>query len=151
MVNLQAELSYLQAHLATLELPSRPPPPPPPPPPPQTLTTHPPLSISDLPSVSSMSVTYDLSSLFDPMGQPSWAMQQREMDLHQYGDPFFSSTGGGGGDLQALARELFNRQGSLPPGSAPMHWCITFTIYLQMKIIECDVVNKNYLHRNSCL
>ncbi|KAJ0053832.1 hypothetical protein Pint_00262 [Pistacia integerrima] len=116
VVNLQAELSYLQAHLATLELPS---PPPPPPPPPQTLMTPPPLSISDLPSASSMPATYDLSSLFDPMVQPSWAMQQRQMDPRQYGGPCSSPTGGGGGDLQALARELLHRQGSPPLGSVP--------------------------------
>ncbi|KAL5863659.1 hypothetical protein ACOSQ3_001173 [Xanthoceras sorbifolium] len=119
VVNLQAELSYLQAHLATMELPS---PPPPPPPPPQTvMTTPPPFSISDLPSASSMPTSYDLSSLFDPMAQPSWAMQQRQMDPRQFGGTCSSSTGvGGGGDLQALARELLNRQVSPPPpGSMP--------------------------------
>ncbi|KAH9733032.1 LOB domain-containing protein 18 [Citrus sinensis] len=105
VVNLQAELSYLQAHLATLELPS-----PPPPPPSQNQMTAPPLSISDLPSASSMPATYDLSTLFDPMVQPApWAMQQRQMDPRQFG----------GGDLQAMARELLHRQGSPPPGSMP--------------------------------
>ncbi|XP_044501298.1 LOB domain-containing protein 18-like [Mangifera indica] len=120
VVNLQAELSYLQAHLTTLELPS---PPPPPPPPPQPLMTSPPLSISDLPSASSMPATYDLSSLFEPMVQvqPSWAMQQqRQMDPRQFGGPCSSTTSvGGGGDLQALARELFHRPGSSPPRSVP--------------------------------
>ncbi|XVF22697.1 hypothetical protein REPUB_Repub12eG0193300 [Reevesia pubescens] len=104
VVNLQAELSYLQAHLATLELPS------PPPPPPQTLMAPPPLSISDLPSASSVPPTYDLSSLFDPMVQPSWAMQQRQIDPRQFGGSGSSTTGSG--DLQALARELLHRQGS---------------------------------------
>ncbi|XP_039027352.1 LOB domain-containing protein 18-like isoform X2 [Hibiscus syriacus] len=101
VVNLQAELSYLQAHLSTLELPS-----PPPPPPPQTLIAPPPLSISDLPSASSVPATYDLSSLFEPMvtQSTSWAMQQRQIDPRQFG--------GTGGDLQALARELLHRQGS---------------------------------------
>ncbi|KAJ4727108.1 putative LOB domain-containing protein [Melia azedarach] len=113
VVNLQAELSYLQAHLATLELPS----PPPPPPPPQTLMTPPPLSISDLPTASSTPATYDLSSLFDPMVQPPWAMQQRQIDPRQFGGTCSSSMGGG--DLQSLARELLHRQGSPPPGSLP--------------------------------
>lgn len=115
VVNLQAELSYLQAHLATLELPT----PPPPPPPPPTLVTPPPLSIADLPSASSMPAAYDLSSLFDPMVQPSWAaMQQRQMDPRQFGGNS-SSSPTGGGDLQALARELLHRRRSPPPGSMP--------------------------------
>ncbi|KAF5732962.1 LOB domain-containing protein 18-like [Tripterygium wilfordii] len=123
VVNLQAELSYLQAHLATLELPS-----PPPPPPPPTLMTPPPLSISDLPPASSMPTSYDLSFLFDPLTvQSSWAMQQRQMDSRQYGDGGGSSTAtsvgrGGGGDLQALARELLHRHSGTtsPP---PHHAC----------------------------
>ncbi|TYH95620.1 hypothetical protein ES332_A12G119100v1 [Gossypium tomentosum] len=102
VVNLQAELSYLQAHLATLELPSPPLPSPPPPPPQQTLMEPPPLSISDLPPA-----TYDLSTLFDPMVQPSWAMQQRQINQ-------FDSSSLGSGDLQALARELLHRKGSPP-------------------------------------
>ncbi|XWS32312.1 hypothetical protein CRYUN_Cryun23aG0148900 [Craigia yunnanensis] len=105
VVNLQAELTYLQAHLATLEHPS------PPPQPPQTLMAPPPLSISDLPSASSVPATYDLSSLFDPMVQPSWAMQQRQIDPRQFGGSG-SSSSTGSGDLQALARELLHRQGS---------------------------------------
>ncbi|GAV92052.1 DUF260 domain-containing protein [Cephalotus follicularis] len=114
VVALQAELSYLQAHLATLELPS----PPPPPPPPTTLMTAPPLSISDLPSAVSMPATYDLSSLFDPMVQPSWTMQQRQIDPRQFGGGGSSSTGGG--DLQALACELLYRHnGSSVPGTLP--------------------------------
>ncbi|TYI69657.1 hypothetical protein E1A91_D08G167900v1 [Gossypium mustelinum] len=109
VVNFQAELSYLQAHLTTLELPS---PPPPPPPPSQTLVAAPPLSISDLPSASSVPATYDLSSLFDPMvAQTSWAMQQRQIDPRQYGGTG-SASSTGSGDLQALARELLHRQGS---------------------------------------
>ncbi|XVE73999.1 hypothetical protein DITRI_Ditri11bG0163900 [Diplodiscus trichospermus] len=107
VVSLQAELSYLQAHLATLELPS----PPPPPAPSQTLMVQPPLSISDLPSASSVPASYDLSSLFDPMVQSSWAMQQRQIDPRQFGGSG-SSASTGSGDLQALARELLHRQGS---------------------------------------
>ncbi|CAK7347928.1 unnamed protein product [Dovyalis caffra] len=112
VVNLQAELSYLQAHLAALEVPS------PPPPPPPTLATPPPLSIADLPSASSIPAAYDLSSLFDPMVQPSWSMQQRQMDPRQFGGSGGSS-GTSGGDLQSLARELLHRRGSPPPGSMP--------------------------------
>ncbi|CAK9186513.1 unnamed protein product [Ilex paraguariensis] len=131
VVNLQAELTYLQAHLATLELPT-----PPPPPPPQPLLTPPPFSISDLPTASCLPATYDLSALFDPMGQPSWAMQQRQMDPRNFGctstrasgemsSPAASGGGdggGGGGDLQELARELLHRQGSPPvPCSEASH------------------------------
>ncbi|OMO78599.1 hypothetical protein CCACVL1_14276 [Corchorus capsularis] len=111
VVNLQAELSYLQAHLATLELPS------PPPPPPASLMAPPPLSISDLPSASTVPATYDLSSLFDPMVQPSWPMQQRQIDPRQFGGGGGSPASGGSGDLQALARELLHRQGSPQHGS----------------------------------
>ncbi|KAK8583372.1 hypothetical protein V6N13_022078 [Hibiscus sabdariffa] len=119
VVNLQAELSYLQAHLSSLELPS-----PPPPPPSQTLIAHPPaLSISDLPSASSVPAAYDLSSLFDPMvsQNTSWAMQQRQIDPRQFGGTGSSSSTGTGGDLQALARELLHSQGSpqLPGNDAP--------------------------------
>ncbi|XP_022153318.1 LOB domain-containing protein 18-like [Momordica charantia] len=114
VVNLQAELSYLQAHLATLELPS---PPNPPPPPPPSFPAQPPLSISDLPSASSLPATYDLSSLFDPMAQPAWAMQQR-LDHRQFGGGGGSSTAAGEGDLQALARELLHRHGAPPCSDA---------------------------------
>ncbi|KAK8974313.1 hypothetical protein V6N11_034677 [Hibiscus sabdariffa] len=98
VVNLQADLSYLQAHLATLELPSPPLPSQPPPP----------LSISDsdLPSASSVPATYDLSSLFDPMVQTSWTMQQRQIDPLQFGGSGSSSLTGGGD------RELLHRQAS---------------------------------------
>ncbi|XP_057500237.1 LOB domain-containing protein 18-like [Actinidia eriantha] len=115
VVNLQAELSYLQAHLATLELPT-----PRPPLTPQPLLTPPSLSISDLPSAASMPANYDLSSLFEPIVlQPhSWPMQHRHMDLQQFGAataPSSSARGSGGsGDLQALARELLDRHGSPP-------------------------------------
>ncbi|KAA8520529.1 hypothetical protein F0562_014785 [Nyssa sinensis] len=112
VVNLQAELSYLQAHVAALEIPT----PPPPPPPPQPLPTPPSLSIGDIPSASSMPATYDLSSLFESMVQPSWTMQQRPMDMRQFGDSITLadiSSLTGSGDFQALAREL-HRPGSLP-------------------------------------
>lgn len=118
MVNLQAELSYLQAHLTTLELPT-------PPPQPPTLLIPSTLSIADLPTSSPMPATYDLSSLFDPtlLQYPSWTHHQRP-------DPdtcHFSTTATrappdvnhssaaveSGGDL----RELFNRRA--PPINAP--------------------------------
>ncbi|XP_049408354.1 LOB domain-containing protein 30 [Solanum stenotomum] len=123
VVNLQAELSYLQAHLATLELPT-PPPLPPPPQQPQTMLQQPPLTIADLPTAGpSLPAAYDLSSLFDPMVQPSWAMQQPRpppplpLDPRHFGGSrapvdMSPSTGGRGGDLQELARELLHRHGS---------------------------------------
>ncbi|TKY63755.1 LOB domain-containing protein 18 [Spatholobus suberectus] len=116
VVSLQAELSYLQGHLATLELPQ----PPPPSSPQATMSMVPPvISIADLPSTASpstMPATYDLSSLFDPMAQtPSWAVQQRPIDSRQYmGSSGTSTTSASGGDLQALARELLHRHGSDP-------------------------------------
>nr|GMD65042.1 LOB domain-containing protein 30-like [Ipomoea batatas] len=137
VVNLQAELAYLQAHLATLEVPNAPPPaaqqsqPQPP------LFVPPPvLNIADLPTgVPMMPATYDLSSLFDPMVQPAWAIQPRQLDPRQlFGsaaatrvDMTSSSSsaavsgGGGGGDLQELARELMHRHGSptVPCTNAP--------------------------------
>lgn len=119
VVNLQAELSYLQGHLATLEVPQ--PAPPQPSSPHATTTMAPPvISISDLPPSSA--ATYDLSSLFDPMGQsPSWAMQPRPIESRQYnvGSSGPSSSSVGGGDLQTLARELLHRHG----GSAPVVAC----------------------------
>ncbi|RDY14810.1 LOB domain-containing protein 18, partial [Mucuna pruriens] len=111
VVSLQAELSYLQGHLATLELPQ----PPPPPSSPQATMAPPVISIADLPSSASTGpVTYDLSSLFDPMAQtPSWAVQPRSIDSRQYvGSSGTSPTSASGGDLQALARELLHRHGS---------------------------------------
>ncbi|KAG6593707.1 LOB domain-containing protein 18, partial [Cucurbita argyrosperma subsp. sororia] len=121
VVSLQAELSYLQAQLASLELPS--PPNPPPPPPPPSFQGVPPLSISDLPSPPSLPATYDLSSLFDPMAQPAWVLPQQRLDPRQFtgggggsGGSSGLSTVAGEGDLQALARELLHRHGA-PPSS----------------------------------
>nr|GME18021.1 lob domain-containing protein 18 [Ipomoea batatas] len=125
VVNLQAELAYLQAHLATLEVPNAPPPaaqqsqPQPP-----MFVPPPVLNIADLPTgVPMMPATYDLSSLFDPMVQPAWAIQPRQLDPRQlFGaaaairvDMTSSSSSAavsGGGDLQELARELMHRHGS---------------------------------------
>uniref|UniRef100_A0A7C9DW37 LOB domain-containing protein n=1 Tax=Opuntia streptacantha TaxID=393608 RepID=A0A7C9DW37_OPUST len=122
VVNLQAELSYLQAHLATLEVPT---PPPPPPPPPHPVMPPLQLSISDLPAASTVPATYDLSSIFEPMGHPSWAMQQQRdppLDPRHFGSivrgpthgSSSSSGAGGGGDLHAVARELLHRHDGSP-------------------------------------
>lgn len=112
VVNLQAELSYLKAHLAALELPTPLPPPPPPPLPQPLLIPSATLSMFDLPTAPP---TYDLSSLFDPLV----TMPSRQIDHHLLGatraPPEISSSagGGGGGDLQELARELLYRR--VPP------------------------------------
>ncbi|XP_058104675.1 LOB domain-containing protein 18-like [Magnolia sinica] len=119
VVNLQAELAYMQAHLSTLELPS-----PPLPPPPPTLLSPPPLSISDLPSASNLPTTFDLSTLFDPLAQPPWSLQQRQMELRQQlgGGRNMPENSIGGGDLQTLARELLDRRrsGSVPTSEPPI-------------------------------
>ncbi|KAG0496879.1 hypothetical protein HPP92_001570 [Vanilla planifolia] len=74
VVNLQAELSYLQSHLSTLELPSPPPVPPPPPP----LQAFPALEHS---SASSL----ELSTLFDPArcGGELQTLARELMNRHQ--------------------------------------------------------------------
>ncbi|KAK9103550.1 hypothetical protein Sjap_020804 [Stephania japonica] len=85
VVNLQAELSYMQAHLATLQLPS----PPLPPPPVLPASSAALISIPDLTSSSSASTSasampsmnFDLSSLFDPLSTQhtlqSWPHHQQ--------------------------------------------------------------------------
>ncbi|KAL8114303.1 LOB domain-containing protein 30 [Apium graveolens] len=123
VMNLQAEIAYLQAHRATLEIPT----PPPAPPTQLPLLGGQPLSISDLPAA--VPSTYDLSSLFDPMMQQSWTMQQppRPLDPRlQFGSVGIRAPGdmmpvvSGGivaGDFQELARELLQRHDS------PQHPC----------------------------
>ncbi|KAI3693294.1 hypothetical protein L6452_33128 [Arctium lappa] len=125
VVNLQAELAYFQAHLATLEGPT-----PPPPPPPQSPAPPPGLSTNDLTTASSVLGAYDLSSLLEPMvAPPSWTMQpeRRQMDL---GRQFMSGgstraptdlppSQGGDNDLQELARELLQRTSRVSSGSLP--------------------------------
>ncbi|KAL3517027.1 hypothetical protein ACH5RR_023929 [Cinchona calisaya] len=112
VVNLQAELSYLQGHLATLELPR---PPPPPPAQPQPIMPPPSLTIADLPTgSSSLPAIYDLSSLFDPVVQPPWTiLQPMQMESHQFGAMTRAlaeaSSSAGAGDLQELGRELLHR------------------------------------------
>ncbi|XP_020976739.1 LOB domain-containing protein 30-like isoform X2 [Arachis ipaensis] len=112
---LQAELSFLQNHLATMEIRQ-----PPPIPPTQGVPTSTVFSVADLPTVVgvapatlSMPTTFDLSSHFDPAtAQASWAVYQRAMmDPRQYmavASPI-GPTAGGGVDLQTVARELINR------------------------------------------
>ncbi|KAK9143679.1 hypothetical protein Syun_013079 [Stephania yunnanensis] len=125
VVNLQAELSYMQAHLATLQLPS-----PPPPPPPQVLsaTSNAPFLIPDLASSSSAntsasampSMNFELSSLFDPLSttQHAWQswphhqqnnLQQRQLvnnDPRQYASG--SSTSTSAPTTSSTASELSN-------------------------------------------
>jgi hypothetical protein len=133
VVNLQAELTYLQTHLATLELPS----PPLPIAPQMPMAMPAQFSISDLPSSTTIPTTIDLSALFDPPAQPQWALQQHhhqhQLRQQSYGGPAprgsssmaEGSAGGGSGDLQALARELLDRHGragvkpELPPPPPP--------------------------------
>ncbi|KAI3741238.1 hypothetical protein L1987_58909 [Smallanthus sonchifolius] len=129
VTNLQAELSYLQAHLATLEVST----PPPPPLPPQPPTPPPGFSIANLPITSCFPANYDLSELFDPMMQSSaWSMQpstQQVVPIQLSGSntetpPQHDCGGGGGsGDLHELARELLQRQntGSSEPSILPPH------------------------------
>nr|GEW65037.1 LOB domain-containing protein 30-like [Tanacetum cinerariifolium] len=82
VVNLQAELAYFHAHLATLE--GQTPPPPPPqqaPAPPQVL------SLNDLTNASSALGSFDMSSLLEPVVPPSWTMQPPrtgQMDPRQF-------------------------------------------------------------------
>ncbi|XP_072986367.1 LOB domain-containing protein 30-like [Typha latifolia] len=102
VVNLQAELSYLQATLEQLT-----PQPPRPRTPPQVLTS-PPFSIADLPSSTSLPMSVDLSALFGPLVQPEWSIMQQ------------LTPGGGSGDLQALARELIDRQRSAGTSHRPL-------------------------------
>lgn len=117
VVNLQAELSYLHSHLAQMELPQ-----PPPLPPPQSTSAPPIFSIADLPSATAAMATnpttYDLASLFDPLAQASWAMQQRVLDPRQYMGGGAPSTAGA--DIQGVARDLSRRHGTppSPPASA---------------------------------
>ncbi|KAG0473110.1 hypothetical protein HPP92_014967 [Vanilla planifolia] len=107
VVSLQAELSYLQTHLATMELPT------PPPPPQLSLPQTHSLSMPDLLSSAAATVpasTLDLSTLFDPQSQQA-------AELHP---PQQLGRGGGGGDLQALARELIDRHRSSAANRPPM-------------------------------
>uniref|UniRef100_A0A7N0T0G2 LOB domain-containing protein n=1 Tax=Kalanchoe fedtschenkoi TaxID=63787 RepID=A0A7N0T0G2_KALFE len=138
VVNLQGEISYLQAHLANLELQT--PPVQPPAPPPHNPLPH--FSISDLPTASAMPPTFDVSSLlFDPVTQwpqlqpmhPQHHQQASDLNNPNTRDQYVTlaiphpssdgaqnlapggaagTSGSGGGDAQGLARELLLRHGS---------------------------------------
>lgn len=120
-MNLQQELSYLQSHLASLELPN--------PPPPVTLAqplVPPAQSLLDLPTVPA---AYDFSAMCESvMPHASWSLYPRQQQIEQRQVSVAAGIGGGGGDLQELARELLNRHApptvrcrnqasSLPPNS----------------------------------
>lgn len=118
VVNLQAELTYLQTHLATLELPS----PPLPAAPQMPMAMPAQFSISDLPSTTNIPTTIDLSALFEPPAQPQWALQQHHQHqlrqqpsygamAHRGGSSSMAEGSVGSGDLQTLARELLDRHG----------------------------------------
>ncbi|CAN6305525.1 unnamed protein product [Urochloa humidicola] len=137
VVNLQSELSYLQGHLTTMELPT---------PPPFAGQPQMPMnaafSVSNLPSSSRVPATVDLSTLLDPnMQSQQWTFQFPQQQLLQHhqqqqqllqqqqyiqmgeGSSGRIAGGGGctadGGDLQALARELLDRHGRVAVGSPP--------------------------------
>ncbi|KAM0898731.1 hypothetical protein ACQ4PT_021756 [Festuca glaucescens] len=123
VANLQAGIAYLQAYLATLDLP--PPPPPPPSFPHVPMTTA--FSVSDLPSSSNVPASgNDLSSLFAQPTQSQWALQHQHHQplLQQPYDQMGEGSGSGssrtdGGDLQALARELLERSQRRSAGARP--------------------------------
>ena len=135
VVSLQNELSYVQAHLATLELPQ---------PPPATVTSSgslPPLSISDLPTITPS--MYDLSPIFEPMSS-TWPMQQQPRPSDHLFGVSQSSSIGGGGEFQAIAREFLHggqMSAHQPPpetgGSAPTvikrEWCLYY-IYIYIYV-----------------
>ncbi|CAA6656272.1 unnamed protein product [Spirodela intermedia] len=92
---LQAELSLLRAHLATLELTSPPPPPPP------------------LPPASSLPPSFDLATLFETPVNLPWSVQQQQQDRQVNRRQFAPiEDPSGGGDLRSLARELVEGQKS---------------------------------------
>ncbi|XP_076951884.1 LOB domain-containing protein 18-like [Bidens hawaiensis] len=112
VANLQAELSYLQAHLATMEALA---------PPPPTQPQAPPVgfSIANLPITSCFPSNYDLSVLFDPMMQSSTCPILQP--LAQQVDPVEFNGGTTMGippqqgannvsDLHEVARELVQRR-----------------------------------------
>ncbi|CAH9096867.1 unnamed protein product [Cuscuta europaea] len=120
VVNLQAELAYIHGQLATVEVPAPPPVPMHPSHPHQSvLMPSPALNPADLPTGASvLPSTYDLSPLFDPMAHQAWPGHQRQLDpRHLFGHSVprtagvdMPSSSAGGGDLQAVARELMNRR-----------------------------------------
>ncbi|KAF8656672.1 hypothetical protein HU200_060534 [Digitaria exilis] len=133
VVNLQTELTYLQGHLTTMELPT---------PAPLVGQLQTPMtaafSIPNQPTSSNVPATVDLSTLLEPqMQSQQWAsqfqqqqalllQQQQLLQPQQYiqmGEGSGRVAGGSGsadgGDLQALARELMLRHGRVAVGSPP--------------------------------
>lgn len=109
VVNLQTELSYMQAHLSALELPT--------PVPvlsqPQQLFIPPAQSMLDFPT--NIPAAYDFSSLSDTV-VPSWNHYQRQQQIENFSNS--TARGPPDGDLQELARELLARH--VPPPTMGM-------------------------------
>jgi hypothetical protein len=127
VVNLQTELTYLQGHLSTMELPT---------PPSFAAQNQMPMTaafcVSNLPSASDniIPATVDVSTFFEPQTQQShWVSQQQQVQQHQLNQQQYATVGEGpgtgvngsgatgGGDLQLLARELLDRHGTAAVGS----------------------------------
>lgn len=111
-MNLQTELSYMQAHLSALELPT----PLPVLSPPQSLFIPSTQSMLDLPT--NIPAAYDFSSLSDTV-VPSWNLYQRQQLQREFSNsaaraPQDIAAIGGGADLQELARELLARHAPPP-------------------------------------
>ncbi|ERN13282.1 hypothetical protein AMTRI_Chr09g21970 [Amborella trichopoda] len=107
VMNLQAELAYMQAHLSTMELP---PPPPPPPAPSQPSAAF--MSTSPDLIASSSNSNFDLSALFDHHSH--YVIDPASRFYRSQPDPAVTAGGAAGGELHALARELLTRRRSSP-------------------------------------
>ncbi|PIA54736.1 hypothetical protein AQUCO_00900958v1 [Aquilegia coerulea] len=106
----QAELQYLQSQIATMEIPM----PPPPSPPPMPNAPPPSLSMSDLSSTSTMPTNLELGITFDPQMQPTWTLEQREVDFQQYGGGRNTTNNNAFNDvddLEAMEHEIQQRRG----------------------------------------
>ncbi|CAK8542228.1 unnamed protein product [Lathyrus sativus] len=112
VMTLHAELSYLQNQLNSTE-------PPQPTSPPAAAPMV--FSFADLPPATgtSMPVTYDMSTLFDPMGQPALSGQQQRpnIDPGQYVAAHGPISTSGSG-LQSVACDLTHRQVGSSSGSS---------------------------------
>lgn len=108
-MTLQAELSYVQSQLNSTEPPS------------QAAAAPMVFSVADLPPATTTTIpaTYDMSTLFDPIGQPALSMQQERLNIDQrqyvaaHGP--ISTTGSG---LQSVACDLSHRQVGSSSGSS---------------------------------
>ncbi|CAN6466531.1 unnamed protein product [Victoria cruziana] len=114
VVNLQAELAYMQAHLSTLELTHQAP-----------LPSLQAPAVPELPTTSNIA-NFDMSTIFEPAWSQAQQQQQQQLHQHQQQQVEFALRNGrnqseqaAGGELQALARELLNRhRASAPIGSS---------------------------------